>query len=286
VTASAVTGRGVRRVLWITLWLNIAVAAAKVAVGRLTGSQSMEADGYHSLVDGSNNVLGLLVAAVAFAPPDLGHPYGHRKFESAATIAIGLVLLGLAWRVVAGATHEAPPPAIGLVNWAVMLGTLAVNLGVSWYEAKEGRRLGSAYLVADAAHTRSDAVVSLGVLGSFVGVRAGLARADAVVAGGIALVIALQALRILVGSFHVLTDRAMIAPEAVAAAVRGVAEVRGCREVRTRGVPGAVYVDLVALLDGDLTLARAHAVADRIEAAVKAAHPDVLDVVVHLEPAP
>jgi cation diffusion facilitator family transporter len=281
-----VGGRGVRRVLWLTLGLNLAVAAAKVLVGSLSGSLAMVADGYHSLVDGSNNVLGLLVAAVAFAPPDRGHPYGHRKFETAATTAIGAALLLLAWRVLAGATREAPPPALGLVNWAVMFATLAVNMGVAAYEAREGRRLGSAYLVADAAHTQSDAVVSLGVLASFVAVRLGVPRADAFVAGGIALVIAYQALRILVGAFHVLTDRAMIAPEVVAAAVRGVSEVRDCRDVRTRGVAGAVYVDLVALLDGGLSLAQAHAVADRIEAAVKAAHPEVLDVVVHLEPAP
>lgn len=284
--SGAATGRAVRRVLWLTLGLNLAVALAKVLVGRLSGSLAMVADGYHSLVDGGNNVIGLLVAGLAYAPPDTGHPYGHRKFETAATTAIGAVLLLLAWRVLGGALREAPPPEIGLLNWAVMLGTLGVNLGVAAYEARQGRRLGSAYLVADAAHTRSDAAVSLGVLGSFAAVRLGLARADAVVAAGIALVIAYQALRILVGAFHVLTDRAVIPPEALAAVVRAVPEVRGCREVRTRGVAGAVYVDLVALLDGGLSLARAHEVADRIEAAVKAAHPEVLDVVVHLEPSP
>ena len=78
-------GAGVRRVLWITLFLNLAVSAAKVVVGTLSGSVSMVADGYHSLVDGSNNVIGLIVAAFAYAPPDKGHPYGHRKFETAAT---------------------------------------------------------------------------------------------------------------------------------------------------------------------------------------------------------
>jgi cation diffusion facilitator family transporter len=84
-----VQSKGVRRVLWVTLALNLAVSGGKIAVGFLSGSLAMVADGYHSLVDGSNNVIGLIVAAFAFAPPDRAHPYGHRKFETAATLFIG-----------------------------------------------------------------------------------------------------------------------------------------------------------------------------------------------------
>jgi cation diffusion facilitator family transporter len=161
-----------------------------------------------------------------------------------------------------------------------------MNLFVSWYESREGHRLGSSYLIADAAHTRSDIYVSLGVIASFAGARAGLPWTDAVVATGIAVVIAGQAVKILAGSFHVLTDRAMLAPEEVERVVRSVRGVAACRDVRTRGGPGAVYVDLVAAVDGGVTLLEAHEVADRIEAAMKANHPDVVDVVVHLEPTP
>jgi hypothetical protein len=73
----------VKRVLWTTLVLNLLVSAAKIAVGTLSGSMSMVADGYHSLIDGINNVVGIVVASFAYAPPDAGHPYGHRKFETA-----------------------------------------------------------------------------------------------------------------------------------------------------------------------------------------------------------
>ena len=284
-----VTGRGVRRVLWITLGLNVVVSLAKIVVGKLTLSLSMVADGYHSLVDGSNNIVGLMVAAFAYAPPDRGHPYGHRKFESAATTLIAVALMALSYNVLEGALAQAKGvrvPRIGLLNWVVMLGTLAMNLFVSWYESREGHRLGSSYLIADAAHTRSDIYVSLGVIASFAGARAGLPWTDAVVATGIAVVIAVQAVKILAGSFHVLTDRAMLAPEEVERVVRSVPGVAGCRDVRTRGGPGAVYVDLVADVDGGVTLLEAHEVADRIEAAMKANHPDVVDVVVHLEPTP
>jgi cation diffusion facilitator family transporter len=282
-----VQSAGVRRVLWVTLGLNLAVSAGKVLVGHLSGSLAMVADGYHSLVDGSNNVIGLIVAAFAFAPPDRAHPYGHRKFETAATALIGFALLTLAWEVVSGALGRTAKPAlpeIGPLNWAVMGVTIAVNLGVSWYEAREGRRLGSAFLVADATHTRADLYVSLGVVASFVAALLGLGWADPVVAIAIGAIIAWQAVQILLAAFNVLTDRAVIAAdrlEPLAAAVPGVLRVH---DVRTRGRGDAVYVDLTVHLDAALSLREAHGVADRIEAALQQAHPEIVDVVVHLEP--
>jgi cation diffusion facilitator family transporter len=282
-----VQSAGVRRVLWITLALNLAVSAGKVLVGHLSGSLAMVADGYHSLVDGSNNVIGLIVAAFAFAPPDRGHPYGHRKFETAATALIGIALLTLAWEVLSGAIGRAGQPAlpeIGLLNWVVMAVTIAVNLGVSAYEAREGRRLGSAFLVADATHTRADLYVSLGVVASFGAAIAGVGWADPLVAVAIGAIIAWQAVRILLTAFDVLTDRAALAAdrlEALAAQVPGVRRVHG---VRTRGRGDAVYVDLTVHLDAALSLRAAHDIADRIEVALQQAHPEIVDVVVHLEP--
>jgi cation diffusion facilitator family transporter len=282
-----VVREGVRRVLWTTLGLNILVSAAKIAVGKLSGSMSMVADGYHSLMDGSNNVVGLVVATVAYAPPDEGHPYGHRKFETAATTLIGLGLLGLAYRVVEqalagfGGSHL---PTIGALNWIVMGTTLMTNLFVTWYESREGRRLGSSYLIADAAHTRSDIYVTLGVVASFAGAKARVPWVDSLVAVAIAAFIAVLAARILVGSFHTLTDRAVIPRDTLARVVLGVPGVLDFRDIRTRGGASAVYVDLVAFVDGTITLREAHEVADRIEAELMREHPEIVDVIVHLEP--
>jgi len=285
--AADVARRGVRRVLWATLGLNVLVSVSKIGVGKLSRSTSMQADGYHSLIDGVNNVVGLVVTTFAYAPPDEGHPYGHRKFETAATLAIGLALLGVSFGVVEEALRQVSRsslPAIGPANWVVMGITLAINLFVAWYEAREGRRLGSVYLQADAAHTRSDIYVTLGVVASFAGARAGVPWVDGVVALAIAAFIAVLGVRILVGSFHTLTDRAVIAPDKLTAVVLGVPGVRHCREVRTRGGPDAVYVDLIAHVDSTLTLREAHEVADWIEEALQRAHPEIVDVVVHLEP--
>jgi cation diffusion facilitator family transporter len=283
-----VTRTGVRRVLLVTLFLNALVSGAKILVGKLTGSLSMVADGYHSLMDGSNNVVGLVVTTFAYAPPDEGHPYGHRKFETAATLVIGLALLGLAYTVIEqslGAASRTRLPAIGALNWAVMGVTLVVNLFVAAYEARQGRKLGSAYLTADAAHTRSDIYVTLGVIASFAGAKAGLPWVDSVVAIGIAGFISILAVRILVGSFHTLTDRAVIPGETLAGVVMSVPGVQSVREIRTRGGPGAVYVDMIVHVDGQISLRAAHDIADHIEEAVQSRHPEVCDVVVHLEPA-
>src|SRR5262245_36847679 len=227
------TRAGVRRVLLVTLGLNALVSGAKILVGKLSGSLSMVADGYHSLLDGSNNVVGLVVTLFAYAPPDRGHPYGHRKFETSAALFIGLALLGLAYRLLEGALGRVSQPTlpeIGLLNWAVMATTLVVNFYVAWYEAREGRRLGSEYLVADAAHTRSDIFVTLGVVGSFAGARAGVAWVDAVVATAIAGFIGFLAAKILVGAFNVLTDRAVLPPEQISRVVCEVPGVRHCRD--------------------------------------------------------
>ncbi len=276
-----------RRVLLITLLLNLAVSAGKVVVGHLSGSLAMVADGYHSLVDSANNVIGLIVAAFAFRPPDLGHPYGHRKFETAATAVIGIALVSLAWNVAAAALGRGESerlPDISVLNWAVMAVTIGVNLFVSWYEAREGRRLASAFLVADAAHTRSDLYVSLGVVASFGAARLGLAWADTLVALVIAAIIAWQAGVILLQAFDVLTDRAAIEAAEIERIAQGIAGVRSVHGVRTRGRRDAIYVDLTVRLDGAMRLSDAHGVADLIEAALAKAHPGITDVVVHLEP--
>jgi cation diffusion facilitator family transporter len=283
-----VTRTGVRRVLLITLLLNVVVSGAKIFVGKLTGSLSMVADGYHSLMDGTNNVVGLVVTTFAYAPPDEGHPYGHRKFETAATLVIGMALLGLAYTVFEqslGVAARTRLPMIGVLNWVVMGVTLVVNLFVAAYEARQGRKLGSAYLTADATHTRSDIYVTLGVMASFAGAKAGVPLVDSVVAIGIAGFISILAVRIMVGSFHTLTDRAVIPGETLAHVVMSVPGVQNCREVRTRGGPGAVYVDMIVHVDGQISLRAAHDIADRIEEAVQAKHPEVVDVIVHLEPA-
>ena len=262
----------------ITLLLNLAGERGKIAVGMLSGSLAMVADGYHSLVDGANNVIGLIVAAFAYAPPDRGHPYGHRKFETAATprhrrrpSGPGLQGRGPGLRP---RRRGRRLPAIGWLNWAVMIATMAMNLFVSWYEAREGRRLGSEYLrrrrdphpLRPLRLARASSPASPAAKAGLLGRRRGGRRIGAV--------IAFQAVQILLR----LLPRAH-RPRRARPAERSRRRCGGCPGCGrcARCAPGAahdaVYVDLVAHVDGALSLRAAHEVADRIEAAVKKAHP-------------
>ena len=160
-------GRQVERVLWIVLVLNLVVAASKYFYGLASGSASMQADGIHSVFDSLGNVIGLVGISLAARPADAGHPYGHSKFETYGSLAIGVLLLFAAFEVGSSAVEKLVAGTytaqVTPVSFIVMVGTLVVNLFVTLYERRAGKRLKSEILAADAAHTLSDAFVSIGV---------------------------------------------------------------------------------------------------------------------------
>ncbi len=139
--------RAVARVLWVTMALNAAVAAAKLLVGYLAKNTTVLGDGFHSLLDGSNNVLALVAIHLASRPPDAEHPYGHRKFENAAAMAIGGVVFLMGWEILqtvgntlmewyrSGKTPARPP--LEWLHLAAVAGAFVVNGGVAWWERRE-----------------------------------------------------------------------------------------------------------------------------------------------------
>src|SRR5262249_23653208 len=135
---------GVRRVLLMTLALNIAVVAGKLAAGLLAGSLSVISDAIHSLVDSINNVVGLVVMRYATAEPDETHPYGHAKFETLAAFAIAGFLIVTCYQISISAikkvfSHDALAPEITAFTIGVMIVTIVVNILIAVYEHREGR---------------------------------------------------------------------------------------------------------------------------------------------------
>lgn len=179
-------GRQVERVLWIVLVLNLVVAASKYFYGLASGSASMQADGIHSVFDSLGNVIGLVGISLAARPADAGHPYGHSKFETYGSLAIGVLLLFAAFEVGSSAVEKLVAGTytaqVTPVSFIVMVGTLVVNLFVTLYERRAGKRLKSEILAADAAHTLSDAFVSIGVIVGLGFVVAGFPMADPIMA--------------------------------------------------------------------------------------------------------
>lgn len=279
----------IRNVLWVVLLLNVAVALAKLTYGILSHSAAMEADGFHSLFDGASNVIGLVGMWYAGRPADAGHPYGHDKFETFAAAVIGILLVVAGYTVGKGAVDSlmghGVPTEVTTVSFAVMLGTLAINLFVTTWERRAGRRLGSEVLIADASHTLSDVLVSVGVIVSLVLVSQGFEAADGVVALLVAVVILRTAWGVLRGVLHTLGDAARLPAESVAAAACTVPGVVSCHAVRTRGSESHVYVDLHIQVAPDTTVARGHAITHEVETALRRDYGQISDVVVHLEPA-
>lgn len=280
--------RAVRRVLLFVLVLNLAVAIAKGVYGAVSGSLAIATDAVHSLADAGNNVLGLVVVHFASAPPDHGHPYGHRKLEIVAAAGIGIIIglaaVRFAWSAITGLVAGTPLPDTSAAGFAVVLGTLVINTLVAVYEARRARQLDSAYLAADAAHTGSDVIVTTAVLISFAAAHAGVAWADPIGALVVIAVIARVAWKIFAENVAILVDRAAVSPADVEAIALTVPGVRGCHRVRSRGTGDAVHVDLHIFLDPDMRLERAHDIAHQVEDTLRRRIPAIIDVVIHMEP--
>ncbi len=284
---SRARARQVRAVLWITLTLNLVVAAAKLAAGAFTGMLSLLADGYHSLLDGAGNIVGLVTLRIAHKPPDEDHQYGHRKFEVLAGMAISILLFAAAFEIVASAWERltrGSPTGSSLPAFAVAVATLAVNIFVASYESRRGRELQSPLLLADAQHTLSDIYATGAVLAAILLRQSGIPWIDPVAALGVAALIVSAGWRILMSGVNVVADRRVIEPSAVEGVVLAFDGVRECRRVRTRGFEDAAFLDLTVILDPGLSLQEAHDLCDRMEEALRAAHPRLVDIVIHPEP--
>jgi len=279
----------VRRVLLITLVLNAIVAAGKIAYGYASHSLSVRADGFHSLTDASNNLVGLVGVFLASRPADDEHPYGHAKFELLAAGVVGLSLLGMAYDVLKSAyerwTDGVRPPSLDAAVFVVLVVTLAVNLFVASYERRKGEELGSVFLLSDASHTRSDVLVTLGVILTVALVELGYPSLDVLAAIVIAGFIAWAGIDVLRSNLKYLADARALEPSVVEQVVLGVPGVAGTHKIRTRGTPGAIHVDLHIQIARHLDVVEAHRVTHWVIEAIKGQIPGVSDVLVHTEPA-
>ncbi|MEO0562309.1 MAG: cation diffusion facilitator family transporter [Chloroflexota bacterium] len=283
----------VRRVLLITLVLNLLVAVSKIVVGVLAGALAVLADGFHSLSDAAGNAAALVAARVAAQPPDEDHPYGHQRFETVGALVIGVLLLLTGWEVAQGVWARLlagdVTPFAGPWVIAVLLVTLTINIGVSRYQRAAGVRLRSEILLADAANTASDVYVTLSVLASTALVWAGLPWMDAVVALVVVGLIFRAALGILRRSGGVLVDTAPYAPGTLRACVDGLPHVIEVCRVRSRGARDAAHIDVDVSVPAQMTTAQtaqlAALIRDQVTGTVRADGGEVLEVEVHFTPA-
>ncbi|MCI0339413.1 MAG: cation diffusion facilitator family transporter [Acidobacteria bacterium] len=289
---SEVYRRGVRRVLFVTLALNIAVVIGKLIAGLLASSLSVISDAIHSAVDSLNNIVGLVVMKYATAEADEGHPYGHAKFETLAAFIIAGFLFVTCYEIGTSAfkrlfSSDAPHPEISFLTIGVMLATIIANLIVTTYEQREGKRLRSAFLIADAIHTRSDVLVSCSVLAGLVLVKLGYLWFDPVVSLGVAAFIAWNGYQIFKTTVPVLVDAAPVPPSRIAEIAESVPGVHSVHDIRSRTQGGEMFIEMHLHVAEEIEHdhVASHAITEEVERKLEQEFGKVI-ATIHVEPLP
>lgn len=278
--------RQVRHVLLITLLLNLSVAAAKIILGLATGALAITADGFHSLTDSAGNVTGLFASIIAGRPADDNHPYGHRRFETLAALLIGAMLLLTAWEVIQGVLdrlQENIMPEITPLSFLVLIVTLAINIVVSRYQIKAGKRLKSEILLADAKNTSADVFVTLSVLCSTaIMALTGWLWVDVVAALMVTVLIGKAAWEILQQTARVLVDTAPYPPEELKNLIADISD--GVIRARSRGSMDAAHIDIDLRVPPEMTTEQSNSITYAIRRRLSEKLTGIVEIEVHFVP--
>ena len=278
----------VRRVLLITLLLNILVALGKIILGISTGALAILADGFHSVTDGAGNVAGLIANTLASKPPDDDHPYGHRRFESLAALLIGAMLLLTAWEIVKSAIERLQSPSLpdtSALTLLVLGLTLIVNIFVSRYQIRQGKRLRSEILLADARNTYADVFVTLSVIASTIIVSlTGFTWVDTVAALVVVVLIVHAAWQIVQQTGRVLVDTAPYPASELREIILALPSVEEVVRVRSRGPVDAAFVDVDLRVAPAMTADQSSNIAVAVKECIFRHFDGVIDVQVRFQP--
>lgn len=270
--------------------VNLILSLIKVVAGVLWHSQALVADGIHSFSDLLSDVLVWFAGRQSTQAPDREHPYGHGRYETLATLVLGVFLLivaiGIGWD--AGERLFSPeellrPQPLAL---AAALASILVKEWLYWWTLGYARRVRSDMLRANAWHHRSDAVSSVVVLVGVGGTLAGLPYLDAVAAFIVAVMIAGIAWGIGWGAIQELVDTGLEAErlEEIKDTICAVGGVRSIHMLRTRKHGGQASADVHVLVDPRVSVSEGHMIALLVETRLKAQIDEITDVTVHIDP--
>jgi len=279
-----------RRITWVSVGVNIFLTAMQIVVGVIAHSQSLIADAMHTLSDIVADAFVLFANRRSATPADADHPYGHGRYETAASLVLGLLLVGTGVGILLAAAGRlqnlASVPPVGIAAlWAALV-TLAAKEGLFRYMLRVAQRLRSPMLVANAWHARADALSSLVVAAGIGGALLGFGFADALAAIVVGAMIvkvgggfAWNALRELIDTG--LSDEEVQAIRHTLACTPGIVDLH---ELRTRRMAHNALVDAHIRVDARISVSEGHRIAEAARRRVLAAHPQVLDVLVHVDP--
>ena len=279
-----------RKSTLVSVAVNLLLTVGQVLAGMVSGSQGLIADGIHSLSDLVADFVVLVANRHSGKKADGEHPYGHHRFETAASLALGLLLLavgiGMLWSAVAKLRDPASIAPVQVLALWVALGALAAKEGLFRYMLAVAERLRSSMLVANAWHARSDAASSLVVAAGIVGSLMGLPLLDPVAALLVGFMVARMGWKFSWSALHDLMDRAVSEGELseIHTLLLGTPGVLGLHDLKTRRMGDLVLLDVHLEVDGNLSVTQGHAIAVEARRRAMAGLP-VLNVMTHVDPA-
>ena len=278
----------VKRVLMVALTINLSMTALKLVVGLISGSLAVIADAMHSATDALSSLLALITNSLSDPRPDRDHPYGHDKYEGIGALAIAGFIFFTAIEILITAGQRIldglPPLRIDWPELLLLLVVLMLNVVLARYERRQGQKLNSQLLLADANHTTSDiwttVIVLVGLTGAWIFKVNWL---DLILAMPLAVILIRVCWHVLRDNLPWLVDHIAIAPEAIHAQAMGVPGVLNCHDIASRGVLGQrVFIDMHMVVDVD-DLAAAHRITEQVEDRLESRFGPVR-CTIHLEP--
>jgi len=277
------------RSTWISVALNIGLSCFQITVGVLAKSQGLIADGIHSLSDLVADFVVLFASHFGAKEADADHPYGHQRFENAASLVVGMLLLavgaGMAWSAIGKLENPETIPQVHAVALAVVAVALLAKEILFRYMLKIAKRVKSSMLVANAWHARSDAASSLVVGVGIAGNLSGYPLLDPIAALVVGLMITKMGWGFAWQALHELMDRGIDEEElaAIVDTLKATPGVRGIHDVRTRKMGDMIVVDAHIEVDAAITVEAGHDIAVAARHNVMARH-RVLSLMTHIDP--
>jgi len=289
-TAEAVRGRDIQRATIVAIITNATLSVAQVAIGLFANAFSLVADAAHTLSDLVTDLLVLLAGRRGADPADTNHPYGHGRIETATTMLLGGVLaavgIGFLWSSGLRLQNMGAQPGLHPAALVMALLTLAAKEGLFRFTLAAARRLNAPMLEANAWHARSDAASSLVVAAGIGGSLAGYPFLEPLAAAVVGFLILHMGLRLAWKAVRELIDTGLSEEEL--ARIRQTIEqtpgVIGLHDMRTRRMADRVLCDAHVQVAPRLTVSEGHRVSDAVYLRVRSAHPEVQDVLVHIDP--
>lgn len=246
------------------------------------------ADGFHSISDSASNVIGIIGIVLASKPKDNCHPYGHKKFETIASMFIGSMLLFISFNVIKSSIKnmfKTQILEISIESLIIILITLFINVFVALYENKQGKKLNSQILVADSFHTKSDIFVSIGVLIALLSIKLGLPPIiDTIGSFIVALFILHSAYEIFKENLSPLTDKVILDKEVIMDILKEFKDIKNVHNIRSRGDKDFIFLDMHIIVDSKLSVEEAHSLVHKVEETLTNELCKKIDVIIHVEP--